>query len=85
MRMAQVTDDERTQWCIDNWEAVAAEIGAELGISRNRASAQMNYGVELLERLPRLGGVFAFQGHDDHVAHRRGLEESTLAHADALA
>jgi 5-methylcytosine-specific restriction endonuclease McrA len=58
-RMAAVAQDERAQWCIDNWEAVAAEVGAELGISRRRASAQMNYGLELLERLPRLGAAFA--------------------------
>ncbi len=57
-RMA-VVDGDRTQWCIDNWEAVAAEVGAELGVSRNRASSAMNYGLELLERLPRLGAVFA--------------------------
>jgi hypothetical protein len=57
-RMASVSPNDRTQWCIDNWEAVAAEVGAELGISRQRASAQMNYGVALLEQLPRLGAVF---------------------------
>ena len=56
---AVVLADDRTQWCIDNWEAVAAEVGAELGISRGRASSQMNYGFELLERLPKLGRVFA--------------------------
>jgi hypothetical protein len=49
----------REQWCIDNWEAVAAEVGAELGINRARASAQMNYGLALLERLPRLGEAFS--------------------------
>lgn len=59
LRMAAVDAGERAQWCIDNWEAVAAEIGAELGISRGRASAQMNYGLELIERLPRLGAAFA--------------------------
>jgi hypothetical protein len=59
VRMSAVKADDRFQWCIDNWEAVAAEVGAELGISRGRASVQMNYGVELLERLPRLGAVFA--------------------------
>ncbi|MCW1959633.1 MAG: HNH endonuclease [Mycobacterium sp.] len=58
-RMSGVEADDRTQWCIDNWEAVAAEVGAELGISRGRASSQMNYGVELLERLPKLGAAFA--------------------------
>ncbi|MGV1088684.1 MAG: DUF222 domain-containing protein [Mycobacterium sp.] len=59
LRMACVDHDDRTQWCIDNWEAVAAEVGAELGISRQRASSQMNYGIELLERLPELGAAFA--------------------------
>ena len=59
LRMADVADEDRTQWCIDNWEAVAAEVGAELGISRGRASSQMNYGLELLERLPKLGAAMA--------------------------
>lgn len=59
LRTAGLEADGRAQWCIDNWEAVAAEVGAELGISRGRASSQMHYGVELLERLPQLGAVFA--------------------------
>ncbi|MFM8597926.1 MAG: DUF222 domain-containing protein, partial [Mycobacterium sp.] len=58
-RMAAAGAQQREQWCVDNWEAVAAEVGAQLGITRGRASALMNYGVELLERLPRLGAVFA--------------------------
>ena len=28
VRMAEVDDADRLQWCIDNWEAVAAEVGA---------------------------------------------------------
>ena len=59
LRLAEVHPEDRTQWCIDNWEAVAAEVAAELGISRGRASKQMNYGLELLERLPKLGAAFA--------------------------
>ena len=59
LRMSAVDAVDRAQWCIDNWEAVAAEVGAELGINRGRASAQMNYGLELIERLPRLGDAFA--------------------------
>ena len=50
--------DERTQWCIDNWDALAAEVGAELGISRGRASAQMHHGVDLVEHFPALTAVF---------------------------
>jgi len=43
--MAEGGNDNRQQWCIDNWEAVAAEVGAELGVSRGRASSQMHYGL----------------------------------------
>ena len=87
-RMAGVADDDRLQWCIDNWDAVAAEVGAELGISAGRASSQMNYGVELLERLPRLAAVFA-EGHVDFrvvaaVVFRTGLitDPDVLARID---
>jgi Domain of unknown function (DUF222) len=45
-------------WCVDDWEAIAAEVGAELGISRGRASSQMRYGEALLKRFPELGAVF---------------------------
>src|SRR5262249_31591610 len=56
-RMDQVYA-ERELWCVDGWEAIAAEIGAELGISRGRASSQMSYGEALLTRFPLLGAVF---------------------------
>ena len=88
-RMAEVAAEERFQWCVDNWEAVAAEVGAELGISRARASSQMNYGVELLERLPRLAAVFAAGEVDFRViavaVFRTGLitDEEVLAGVDA--
>lgn len=89
LRMAGVAEADRTQWCVDNWEAVAAEIGAELGVSRGRASAQMNYGVELLERLPRLAAVFSAGEVDFRivaaVAFRTGLvtDSDILARIDA--
>ena len=89
LRMAEVETGDRSQWCIDNWEAVAAEVGAELGISRARASAQMNYGLELLERLPMLGEVFARGEVDFRViavaVFRTGLitEPEILAAIDA--
>jgi Domain of unknown function (DUF222) len=56
-RMEQMSG-EHDFWCVDDWEVIAAEVGAELGISRGRASAQMRYGTALLERLPKLGEVF---------------------------
>lgn len=57
-RMDQVCV-ERELWCVDQWEAIAAEVGAELGISRGRASSQMSHGQALIERFPTLGQVFA--------------------------
>jgi hypothetical protein len=89
LRMADVDAEERFQWCVDNWEAVAAEVGAELGISRRRASTQMNYGVELLERLPKLGAAFAAGEVDFRVVavavFRTGLitDEDVLTAIDA--
>jgi hypothetical protein len=89
VRMADVADDDRLQWCIDNWEAVAAELGAELGISRGRASSQMNYGVELLERLPKLGAALVAGLVDFRViavvVFRTGLinDAQVLAEIDA--
>ena len=88
VRMADVEEDDRTQWCIDNWEAVAAEVAAELGISRARASSHMNYGVELVERLPKLGAAMAAGEVDFQViavvVFRTGLitDEQVLAKID---
>jgi Domain of unknown function (DUF222) len=56
-RMEQMSG-EHDFWCVDDWEAIAAEVGAELGISRGRASSQMRYGTTLLERFPKLAEVF---------------------------
>ncbi|WP_319431108.1 HNH endonuclease signature motif containing protein [Mycobacterium sp. RTGN5] len=58
-RMRSVDAADRAQWCIDNWEAVAAEVAADLGVSRGRASNEMDYGLQLIERLPKLGALFA--------------------------
>lgn len=83
LRTAGLATADRAQWCVDNWEAVAAEVAAELGISRGRASAQMHYGVELLERLPRLAAVFAAGEVDLRVVSvvlfRTGLVTDTAA------
>lgn len=83
-RMAEVGAEQRFQWCIDNWEAVAAEVGAELGISRGRASSQMNYGIELLERLPRLGAVFAAGQVDFRVMAAAVFRTGLITETDVL-
>ncbi|CAN7665891.1 HNH endonuclease signature motif containing protein [Mycolicibacterium frederiksbergense] len=44
---------------VDDWELAAAELGAELGLSRGRACTLITQGRDLLTRLPRLAEVFA--------------------------
>jgi hypothetical protein len=89
VRTADLDAEDRMQWCIDNWEAVAAEVGAELGISRARASSEMNYGLELVERLPKLGAAMAAGEVDFRVisvvVFRTGLivDPAVLAAIDA--
>jgi Domain of unknown function (DUF222) len=51
--------DERHQWRIDGWDAVAAEVAAAQGISRHRASSQIQLAVCLREELPKVAEVFA--------------------------
>lgn len=52
-------DGENDDWVVDQWEAAAAEVAAELGISRGRASSLMTSGGALIKRLPKLGEVFS--------------------------
>jgi hypothetical protein len=45
------------QWSCDNWDAIAAEVGAAQGISHGMASGQMYLGVALRDRLPQVGAL----------------------------
>jgi hypothetical protein len=83
-RIAEMGDD-RDQWCIDGWEAVAAEVGAELRISRGRASSLMNYGLTLLERLPRLAAVCLAGDVDFRVIALIEYRTGLITDADVLA
>ncbi|HUL99255.1 MAG TPA: DUF222 domain-containing protein, partial [Mycobacterium sp.] len=57
-RRAPEDGDERTGWLVDGYESLAAEVAAELGISRGRARGQLRYAIQLREKLPRLMAVF---------------------------
>ena len=57
-RRAPEDDDERTGWLVDGYESLAAEVAAELGISRDRATGQLRYAIHLREKLPQLMRVF---------------------------
>ncbi len=58
-RRSPEDDVEKINWAVDGHANVVAEISAALNISRGRASSQLQYAIELRERLPRVGEVFA--------------------------
>lgn len=76
---------EHEFWCVDDWEAIAAEVGAELGISRGRASSQMRYGQVLIERFPKLGEVFAAGRVDFWVIAAAIFRTDLITDGDVLA
>ena len=45
---------ETQMWCVEDFDVAAAEVGAELGISRHRAAADMSIGLTLTRRLTQL-------------------------------
>ena len=51
--------EEREQWCLDNWDAVAASVAAAQNVSLGVASHQLLIADGLRERLPRVAEVFA--------------------------
>ena len=51
--------EEREQWCLDNFDAVAASIGAAQNVSLGVASHQLLIAMDLRRRLPRVSEVFA--------------------------
>ena len=58
-RLAADGSAEREQWCVDNWDAVAAEVAAAQNVSLGVASHQLMVAMALRERLPRVAEVFA--------------------------
>ena len=85
LRRMEQTAGEHDIWCVDDWEAIAAEVGAELGISRGRASSQMHYGTTLLERFPALGAVFLAGAVDFRVIAAAIFRTDLLTDTAALA
>ncbi|MGV0788771.1 HNH endonuclease signature motif containing protein [Mycolicibacterium sp. XJ2] len=77
-------------WCVDDWDVIASEIAAELGISRGRASSMIGYGRTLIEHMPRLGEVFLAGQVDFRVIsiidYRAGLivDDEAIAAIDEM-
>ena len=57
-RLALDGSAERDQWCVDNWDLVAAEVAAAHAVSLGVASHQLMMAMALRERLPRVAEVF---------------------------
>ncbi|MFG1931359.1 HNH endonuclease signature motif containing protein [Mycobacterium sp. NPDC048908] len=83
-RIAEQTDDQGF-WVVDGWEQIAAEVSAELGLSRKRASSRMHYGQSLIERLPKLSSVFAAGLVDFRIIAAAIFRTGLITDADALA
>ena len=49
----------RDQWCLDNWAAVCAHIGAAQRLTGGAASGLLLIGTALRDRFPKVGAVFA--------------------------
>ena len=49
----------RDQWCLDNWAAVCAHIGAAQRLTSGAASGLLLIGTALRDRFPKVGAVFA--------------------------
>ena len=85
LRRLGITGGEHDFWCVDDWEAVAAEIAAELGVSRGRASSHMHYGQALLDRLPKLAAVFLAGEVDFRVIAVIVYRTALVTDAEAIA
>jgi hypothetical protein len=83
-RIAEQTD-EHNFWVVDGWEQITAEVSAELGISRKRASSLMCYGQTLIERLPTLADVFAAGLVDFRIIAAAIFRTDLILDTDALA
>ena len=80
---------ERDRWACDAWDSCAAEVAAELLIGSKAASTMMHQGLDLRDRLPRIGALLARGEIPARVAttatFRTGLidDEKLLARVDA--
>ena len=76
---------EREQWCVDNWDAVAAEIGAAHNVSFGVASHQLMVATALRERLPRVAEVFATGAISYRLVNAIVYRTALITDADARA
>ena len=76
---------EREQWCLDNWDAVAAEVAAAQNVSLGVASHQLMVAMALRERLPRVAEVFAAGQISYRLVNSIAYRTALITDPDALA
>ena len=76
---------EREQWCVDNWDAVAAEVAAAQNVSLGVASHQLMVAMALRERLARVAEVFAAGQISYRLVSAIGYRTALITDPDALA
>ncbi|ORB60091.1 HNH endonuclease, partial [Mycolicibacterium tusciae] len=77
--------EEREQWCLDNWGAVAASVAAAQHVSLGVASHQVLMAIGLRERLPRVGEVFAAGAINYRLASAIVARTRLISDPDAMA
>ncbi|GAB7066813.1 DUF222 domain-containing protein [Mycobacterium hodleri] len=68
---------DRDQWCLDDFDAVAAHIGAAQNITPGAASHQLLVAIALHERFPRVAAVFA-EGLITHALVKTVVQRGAL-------
>ena len=76
---------EREQWCLDNWGAVAASVGAAQNVSLGVASHQLLIADALRHRLPRVAEVFVTGAISYRVVSAIVARTRLICDRDALA
>jgi hypothetical protein len=76
---------EREQWCVDNWDAVAAEVAAAQNVSLGVASHQLMVAMALRERLPRVAEVFATGAISSRLVNSIAYRAALITDPDARA
>jgi hypothetical protein len=84
-RMAADGSAEREQWCVDNWDMVAAEVAAAQNVSLGVASHQLMLAHALRDRLPRVAEVFAAGTISYRLVNAVVFRTALITDADALA
>ena len=84
-RLAADGSAEREQWCVDNWDAVAAEVAAAQNVSLGVASHQLMVAMALRERLARVAEVFAAGQISYRLVNAIACRSALITDPDALA